>query len=85
MLFLTEANEKYTDELEQFKNEVLICDKDNEDQFAGCAGLRNCNTAKEWIEICNLRKSAETCEQAEHRFRQRPISLSEKVTADLSA
>ena len=64
MLFLTEANEKYTDELEQFKNEVLICNKDNEDQFAGCAGLRDCNTAKEWIEICNPRKGAETCEQA---------------------
>ncbi len=35
MLFLTEANEKYIDELERFKNEVLICDRDNKDQFAG--------------------------------------------------
>lgn len=64
MLFLTEANEKYIDELERFKNEVLICDRDNKDQFAGCMGLRDCNNVKEWIDICNLRKSEETCEQA---------------------
>ena len=64
MLFLTEANEKYIDELEQFKNEVLICDRDNKDQFAGCMGLRDCSNVKEWIDICNLRKSEETCEQA---------------------
>ena len=64
MLFLTEANEKYIDELERFKNEVLICDRDNKDQFAGCMGLRDCSNVKEWIDICNLRKSAETCEQA---------------------
>ena len=36
MLFLIEANERYVDELEQFKNEVLIYDKDNDNQFAGC-------------------------------------------------
>ena len=41
MLFLIEANEKYVDELEQFKNEVLIYDKDNDNQFAGCMGLGN--------------------------------------------
>ena len=64
MLFLVEANEKYIDELEQFKNEVLIYDKDNDNQFAGCMGLGNCKNAREWIEICNLRKNAETCKQA---------------------
>ena len=26
-------------------------------------GLENCDTAKEWIDICNLRKCAETCEE----------------------
>lgn len=46
MLFLTEANKKYIDELEQFKNEVLVCDRDNKDQFAGCMGLRDCNNVK---------------------------------------
>ena len=62
MIFLIEANEQYIDELEQFKNEVLVHDTENEDQFAGCLGLENCSTAKEWIEMCNLRKKAETCE-----------------------
>ena len=38
MLFLVEANEKYIDELEQFKSEVLIHDKDHADRFAGCCG-----------------------------------------------
>lgn len=61
MIFLTEANEQYIDELEQFKNEILVNDADNEDQFAGCMGLRNASTAKEWIEMCKLRKKAETC------------------------
>ena len=64
MLFLIEANEKYTDELEHFKNEVLIYDGDNENQFSGCMGLQNCSTGKEWINICNLRAKADTCEQA---------------------
>lgn len=40
MLFLVEANEKYTGELAQFKKEVLLCDKNHADQFAGCMGLR---------------------------------------------
>ncbi len=63
-LFLIEANEKYTDELEQFKEEVLIYDRDNAYRFAGCMGLQNCSTAKEWIDICKRRKRAEICEQA---------------------
>ena len=61
-IFLTEANEQFADEIQMFKGEVLQADKDNDDQFAGCMGLENCDTAKEWIDICNLRKSAETCE-----------------------
>ena len=63
MIFLIEANEKYIDELQKFKDEVLQADKDNNDQFAGCMGLRDCSTSKEWIDICKLRKSSETCEQ----------------------
>ena len=64
MLFLVEANETYTDELEPFKNEVLIHDQDHADQCAGCMGLRACRTGKEWIDLCDLRKRAETCERA---------------------
>ena len=64
MLFLVEANEKYTGELAQFKKEVLLYDKNRTDQFAGCMGLRDCSTEKDWIKLCNLRKRTETCEQA---------------------
>ncbi len=63
MIFLTEADEKYTDELQKFRDEVLQADKDNDDQFAGCMGLRECSASGEWIDICKLRKSPETCEQ----------------------
>lgn len=64
MLFLVEANEKYTGELAQFKKEVLLYDKNRKAQFAGCMGLRDCSTEKDWINLCNLRKRTETCEQA---------------------
>ena len=33
MLFLVEANEKYTGELAQFKKEVLLYDKNRKAQF----------------------------------------------------
>ena len=64
MLFLTEANAEYAEELEQFKDEVLRCDDGSADQFAGCMRLRNSRTAREWIALCDLRKHAETCEKA---------------------
>ena len=64
MLFLVEANEKYTGELAQFKKEVLLYDKNRKAQFAGCMGLRDCSTEKDWTNLCNLRKRTETCEQA---------------------
>lgn len=63
MIFLTEANDRYESELQAFKEEVLEADRDNDNQFAGCNGLRNCATAREWIDICNLRKDADTCGQ----------------------
>ncbi len=55
MLSLTEANAEYAEELERFKDEVLRCDDGNADQFAGCMGLRESRTAREWIALC------ETC------------------------
>ena len=64
VLFLVEAEKIYSNELAQFKKEVLIYDEGNDDQFAGCMGLRDCSTAEEWIDVCNLRKKEETCEQA---------------------
>jgi len=59
-MVLVEANEKYIDELESFKKEILIYDKENESQFAGCLGLKDSKNANEWIAMCNFRKNLET-------------------------
>ena len=59
MIYLVEATTQFSDELEEFKQEIILYDADNEDQFAGCMGLRNTSTSEEWINICNLRKSVE--------------------------
>lgn len=64
MILLVEADLEYENELSAFKQEILEKDADNEDQFAGCMGLEKCKTAKEWIEMCNLRKCKDTCMQA---------------------
>lgn len=85
MLFLTEANEKYIDELERFKKEVLICDRDNKDQFAGCMGLRDCSNVKNGSIYVISEKVQRHVNKQERRFRQQPISLSEKATINLSA
>lgn len=62
LIILVEINEQYSEEIEKFKTEVLIQDKDNEDRFAGCMGLEECTSSVEWIELCKLRQNAETCE-----------------------
>lgn len=60
---LIEPTEAYTDDIWAFRQEVFEYDAENEDQFAGCLSLDTCASAKEWIEICRLRKSAETCQE----------------------
>ncbi len=62
---LIEPTEAYTVDIWAFRQEVFEMDAENEDQFAGCLSLDTCASAKEWIEICRLRKSAETCEKTE--------------------
>lgn len=63
LIFLIEADVRYNRELEEFKKEILEFDADNEDQFAGCLGLKDAASSDEWINICNLRKNSATCEQ----------------------
>lgn len=60
---LIEPTEAYADDIWAFRQEVFELDAENEDQFAGCLSLDTCDSAKEWIDICRLRKSAETCQQ----------------------
>ena len=54
---------EYADEIWAFRAEILEKDADNEDQFAGCMSLNQCRSAEEWIHICELRKSEETCRE----------------------
>ncbi len=58
---LVEPTEAYANDIWAFRQEILDCDADNEDQFAGCLSLDSCASAKEWIKICELRKHEETC------------------------
>ena len=59
-LFLTEVSPAYEDQIEAFKRECLEFDADNEDLLAGCYLLDD-HSAAEWIRICALRRSADTC------------------------
>lgn len=63
MISLVEINEIYSAEIEMFKAEILLQDKDNKGRFAGCMGLEECTSSSEWVEICKLRQNAETCKQ----------------------
>ena len=58
---LIEPQKKYADDIWEFRQEILECDAENEDQFAGCISLDASKSAEEWIKICELRKSEKTC------------------------
>ncbi len=58
---LIEPQKKYEADIWEFRQEILECDAENDDKFAGCMSLDVCESAEEWINICRLRKSEETC------------------------
>lgn len=60
-LILLEPQMEYADDIWKFRREILECDADTEDQFAGCMSLNICKSAEEWIKVCDLRKREETC------------------------
>lgn len=61
---LVEPDPEYAEDIWAFRQEVFEKDADNEDQFAGCLSLDTSSSAEEWIHICTLRKSEETCAEA---------------------
>lgn len=61
---LVEVQMKYADDIWNFRQEVLECDAENKNQFAGCLSLDESKSAEEWIAICDLRKSKDTCGEA---------------------
>lgn len=62
-IILIEPELKYADDIWEFRKEIFECDAENEDQFAGCISLDESSSAGEWIHICQLRKSEETCNE----------------------
>ena len=55
---------EHAEDIWAFRQEILDIDADNENQFAGCMSLDKSNSAQEWIQICDLRKSEDTCAKA---------------------
>lgn len=60
-IVLITPQKRYADAIWEFRQEILECDAENENQFAGCMSLDVSKSAEEWINICELRKSEETC------------------------
>lgn len=60
---LMEPKKKYADDIWELRQEILEYDAESEDQFAGCMSLDASKSAEEWIKICELRKSEETCSE----------------------
>lgn len=60
---LIEVNFKYADDIWNFRQEIFECDVESEDQFAGCMSLDTSKSAEDWIKICELRKSDDTCNE----------------------
>ena len=60
---LVEVQKKYAADIWEFRQEIIECDVESEDQFAGCLSLDTSESAEEWIKICELRKSEETCNE----------------------
>lgn len=63
-LQLIEPQPRYAEAIWQVRQEILEFDAGNESRFAGCSGLDRCESAEEWIRLCALRKSEETCGEA---------------------
>ncbi len=60
---LIEVCNEYAEDIWEFRKEILKYDADNEDQFAGCLGLDESESAAAWVKECNLRKSEKTCDE----------------------
>ena len=50
---------EYADDIRRFRDEILAAG--DEDSFAGCGGLENCESAAEWIASVEAERNPETC------------------------
>lgn len=60
---LIEPSMNFADDIWHFRQEVLEFDSENEDQFAGCSGLRQSESAEAWIHRCELMKDDIRCKE----------------------
>ena len=63
-ILLVEPQMSYAEDLWAFRQEIMVYDDGNDDQFAGCKSLDISHSAEEWISICELRKNEETYREA---------------------
>ena len=61
---LIEPAPEYAGDIWAFRAEIQEKDADDENRFAGCMSLDTSSSAEEWIRICRLRKSEETCRES---------------------
>ncbi|MDE5779115.1 MAG: GNAT family N-acetyltransferase [Lachnospiraceae bacterium] len=52
---------KYARDIEEFRREIL--EANDKDAFAGCFGLKECESVADWIKDVNKWRNAETCPQ----------------------
>ena len=60
-IFLKRPTLEYEEDIEKFRREVL--ESNDKDAFAGCFGLKECESVSNWIEDVNKWRNAETCLQ----------------------
>ena len=58
---LMEPGADFAKDVWDFRREILEHDAENEDRFAGCGALEKCKSPEEYIRICSLRTSEDTC------------------------
>lgn len=65
MIVLKEPSMEYAEDIWAFRREILECDAENENQFAGCGTLDRSTSAEEWITACKLRSSEDSCDSGD--------------------
>lgn len=53
---LVSPTKEYANDLWVFRQEIIENDAEDENQFAGCMGLAESESAEEWIELCSKRQ-----------------------------
>lgn len=58
-IYLKKVSIEYAEDIETFREEILVVN--DKDSFAGCFGLRECESVEKWISDVYMWVSEETC------------------------